>query len=1031
MNFFPPPPTIKAELYVRIPDELRCTGRETEWRGGFARRFQDIFLEGPVADDLGNLYIVDVPYGRILKIRPDKSVSVAAEWDGEPNGLAATSDGDLVIADYKQGILQFDPSTRKVKPRMTRRHLERFKGPNDLIVDSKGNLYFTDQGQTSITDPTGKVYRLSPDGKLDTLVENGVSPNGLVLSLNERFLFVAMTRANQVWRLPLHEDGTTTKGGVFFQSFGAAGPDGLALDEEGSLFICHPSLGVWNGRRESHKLLLWWRRWKEAVHHGQPGRECTDCAVALSWRNRKPKGEKHVDIYQENALRSHKARPRQAPRHLSPLCATCPLTTTDQPHTIAWPNVTPCALVEYLIPMSMAEEASQLPSCQRCKLRKIRCDHAPPKCAACTKASSACIIVDPITQKQYTREYIHDLERKESQLSEKLKSRRVPQRTSTASGSHEIEHTTPRDAPSAESTTTFGGYVGENSGLNLLQSVFADTEWRTQRLRETGQRPQMPELAMSAHVLPPSNEAAALLENYFSRFHINHTFLVREDVLEVYTKVYGSKGNDQCSSQDQFRLFMIFAISGVTRYRAGLSKEHPFGYYLAALAHVKSVPLIGSPDAIQNSLLMARFGMYQHIGTSLWDISQFVMRQCIELGYHAAPCLAVPAIEEQKQRRIFWECYILDRYSSGILGRPFAIADDDISVDLPILADDDALKVANVTSLSALSNVAPSQPTEVSVFVFYIRLRQVSSRIHAEFYNGRKQSSRSANSTPMPFTSAGYVQMKVHDFFTELELWRQSAPVFTAPQSLYERPEWYDFLLEKEKLILLRGAIHTAPKLSNNSPPLDLLMLSLRAATKAIKLYSDMLEMSYITWTRSYFQNIFTAGLSILFCLNLNPEIGKDTSADIEVPPSTALQLCSHVLHSFEKEMPDVRTFAVVFDELKELVARKIQKPLDKAIGHMSIPANGSSKDLNGNQSVNDSGIDQNNHQSFNEATDFSMSAMDLSNSNLDVLSTDQYGLDWSIMTEEFMENLEAGLGEYAWGFAGDDLYYWNQPDLT
>ena len=126
---------------------------------------------------------------------------------------------------------------------MTRRQLERFKGPNDLIVDSKGNIYFTDQGQSSITDPTGKVYRLCTDGRLDTLVENGVSPNGLVLSLDERFLYVAMTRTSQVWRLPLHDDGTTTKGGVFFQSFGKVGPDGLALDEEGSLFVCHPGLG--------------------------------------------------------------------------------------------------------------------------------------------------------------------------------------------------------------------------------------------------------------------------------------------------------------------------------------------------------------------------------------------------------------------------------------------------------------------------------------------------------------------------------------------------------------------------------------------------------------------------------------------------------------------------------------------------------------------------------------------------------------------------------------------------------------------
>jgi sugar lactone lactonase YvrE len=136
-----------------------------------------------------------------------------------------------------------DPFTGKISPRLKRRNLEHFKGPNDLIFDSKGNLYFTDQGQTGMTDPTGRVYRLSPDGKLDTLLDNGPSPNGLVLSPDEKALFVAMTRSNAVWRLPLHADGTTTKAGLFFQSFGTAGPDGLAMDDEGSLFVCHPSLG--------------------------------------------------------------------------------------------------------------------------------------------------------------------------------------------------------------------------------------------------------------------------------------------------------------------------------------------------------------------------------------------------------------------------------------------------------------------------------------------------------------------------------------------------------------------------------------------------------------------------------------------------------------------------------------------------------------------------------------------------------------------------------------------------------------------
>jgi sugar lactone lactonase YvrE len=112
-----------------------------------------------------------------------------------------------------------------------------------VIIDSKNNIFFTDQGQTGMTDQSGRVYRLGVDGRLDRLVDNGISPNGLALSLDERFLYVAMTRSNEVWRLPLHSDGSTTKAGVFFRSFGNAGPDGVVLDEEGSVLICHPSLG--------------------------------------------------------------------------------------------------------------------------------------------------------------------------------------------------------------------------------------------------------------------------------------------------------------------------------------------------------------------------------------------------------------------------------------------------------------------------------------------------------------------------------------------------------------------------------------------------------------------------------------------------------------------------------------------------------------------------------------------------------------------------------------------------------------------
>lgn len=102
MNFYPAPPVIEARIWVRIPDELRCTGQATEWKGGSALPFSGIFLEGPTTDSQGNFFVTDIPYGRILKIDAEKNVSECVRYDGEPNGMVLRDDGLIVVADYKQ-----------------------------------------------------------------------------------------------------------------------------------------------------------------------------------------------------------------------------------------------------------------------------------------------------------------------------------------------------------------------------------------------------------------------------------------------------------------------------------------------------------------------------------------------------------------------------------------------------------------------------------------------------------------------------------------------------------------------------------------------------------------------------------------------------------------------------------------------------------------------------------------------------------------------------------------------------------------
>lgn len=239
MYFGPPPQVIETEIFSSVPEKFRPAPSSSSKRG---RRN---FLEGPSFDREGNFYCTDIPMGRVYRVSPRGEWDMIVEYDGEPNGLKIDKDGRIFIADHRQGILLLDARAGKVEPFLEGPSKQRFKGVNDLIFAKNGDLYFTDQGQTGLHDPTGCVYRYTTSGRLECLIDNVPSPNGLVFNVRETELFVAVTRANAVWRVPLDPSGGTSKVGLFVQLF-CPGPDGLALDEDGNVVVTHPGLGyVW------------------------------------------------------------------------------------------------------------------------------------------------------------------------------------------------------------------------------------------------------------------------------------------------------------------------------------------------------------------------------------------------------------------------------------------------------------------------------------------------------------------------------------------------------------------------------------------------------------------------------------------------------------------------------------------------------------------------------------------------------------------------------------------------------------------
>jgi gluconolactonase len=245
---FAPPQLIETEIFSRMPDKFRRKDPDNAWAIVNRRGIPvDSFIEGPSFDRDGNLYIVDIPYGRIFRISPAGEFQLMAEYDGEPNGLKIARDGRIFITDYRHGLMMLDPRNGQVSSVLERRWSESFKGVNDLVFAGNDDIYFTDQGQTGLHDPTGRVYRLRTNGTLDLIVGNVPSPNGLVLNGAEHILYVAATRGNSIWRIPLMPDGTASKVGIFVQlSASLGGPDGLAMDEEDNLAVAHAGLGaVW------------------------------------------------------------------------------------------------------------------------------------------------------------------------------------------------------------------------------------------------------------------------------------------------------------------------------------------------------------------------------------------------------------------------------------------------------------------------------------------------------------------------------------------------------------------------------------------------------------------------------------------------------------------------------------------------------------------------------------------------------------------------------------------------------------------
>jgi len=247
-----------------------------EWRLGMTRRRQEVlattialvgmvvprlvaaqrpeiattvaFTEGPTVDRDGNVYFTEMVSQRIMKLTPKGVLSTFRERSNNANGLLIDPQGRLVTCEgaesertgvrltFEPQITRTDLSTGTMEVLADNYQGKPFVGPNDVTIDGKGRLYFTDL-------PGGAVYRIDGSGQLARILAAAdiQRPNGIQISPDDTTLYLieanrAEGGARMIRGYDLRSDGTVANMRVHYNFYPGRSADGMSIDTLGNLY---------------------------------------------------------------------------------------------------------------------------------------------------------------------------------------------------------------------------------------------------------------------------------------------------------------------------------------------------------------------------------------------------------------------------------------------------------------------------------------------------------------------------------------------------------------------------------------------------------------------------------------------------------------------------------------------------------------------------------------------------------------------------------------------------------------------------
>jgi gluconolactonase len=205
------------------------------------------FTEGPYWHPDGYLLFSDIPANRVYRWIPGEDSEVFLEPSGNSNGIQADIDGSILLCQHA-GRLSRLTADGELEVLVDNYEGSRLNSPNDLTVHSNGTIYFTDppfgvSDEDRVLDFSG-VYQLTPDGTLNLFYDEFDYPNGIILSPDERFLYVNDSETGDITVFDVDANGDVFSPRHFSSvgSWGDGGAaDGMVVDMQGRIYSTGPS----------------------------------------------------------------------------------------------------------------------------------------------------------------------------------------------------------------------------------------------------------------------------------------------------------------------------------------------------------------------------------------------------------------------------------------------------------------------------------------------------------------------------------------------------------------------------------------------------------------------------------------------------------------------------------------------------------------------------------------------------------------------------------------------------------------------